>query len=160
MSQPTPPDAETGREPFCGETRMCEIVFPEDTNPLGKMFGGRALQLMDKAAGVAAARYCHTAVVTACSDRVDFSVPIDGGEIIELVAKVVYTGRTTMVVRVELFAEGRFATRRELCTSGHYTMVSVDERSRPIPVRTLDPVTDEDTRAWERARSLSQRTEG
>ena len=152
------PHGSTAPEPFRGDTHMCEIVFPEDTNPLGKMFGGRALQLMDKAAGVAAARYCHTAVVTAASDRVDFAVPIDSGEIIELIARVVYTGRSTMVVRVNLYAEGRHATRRQLCTTGHYTMVSVDDDHHPMSVPEFVPETETERKAHERARLSAKRT--
>lgn len=143
---------------FCGETRMCEIVFPEDTNPHGTMFGGRALQLMDKAAGVAAARYCHHPVVTASSDRVNFSVPIPQGSIIELVAKVVFTGRTSLVVKVDLYCEGRLATQRVLATSGYLTMVAVDPELKPLPViPPLELETDADRVEWEAAKRMRGR---
>ncbi len=143
---------------FCGETRMCEIVFPEDTNPHNTMFGGRALQLMDKAAGVAATRYCHHPVVTASSDRTNFTVPIPQGAIIEFVARVVYTGRTSIVVKVELFCEGALATHRTLATAGYFTMVAVDANLKPIPV--IEPLvieSDEAQAEWDAAKRMRGR---
>ena len=47
---------------------MTEIVFPQDTNPMGTMFGGAAYALMDKAAFVAASRFSGSIVVTASSE--------------------------------------------------------------------------------------------
>ena len=48
------------------ETRICEFVFPSDTNHLGTLYGGTLMAWMDKAAGVAALRRAgSSAVVTA-----------------------------------------------------------------------------------------------
>ena len=66
------------------EARMIEMVFPEQTNHLGTLFGGQALAMMDKAAFIAASRYARRAVVTASSERVDFHVPVRQGELVEL----------------------------------------------------------------------------
>ncbi|MGI8688231.1 MAG: acyl-CoA thioesterase, partial [Thermomicrobiales bacterium] len=84
--------------------RSTNFVFPNDTNHHGTMFGGRVLQLMDQTGAIAAARFAHTTVVTAAMEAVSFQQPIREGEIIETVARVVYTGRTSMIVRVDVFA--------------------------------------------------------
>ncbi len=156
MVPPRCSDPESAAGPYTGSTHICEIVFPEDTNPYGKMFGGRALQLMDKAAGVAATRYCHHHVVTASSDRVDFDVPIPQGAIIELISKVVYTGRSSLGVRVDLYTEGPLADQCVLATRGFFTMVAVDTDLRPLVgvVAEFVPKTDEEQADWERARHL------
>ncbi|MEE8370304.1 MAG: hotdog domain-containing protein, partial [Dehalococcoidia bacterium] len=39
------------------QVEMTEIVNPEDTNPMGTIFGGRVMALMDKAAAVASMRH-------------------------------------------------------------------------------------------------------
>ena len=44
---------------------LAEIVFPDQTNHYGTLFGGEALEMMDKAAFIAASRLSRTAVVTA-----------------------------------------------------------------------------------------------
>src|SRR6266571_104338 len=58
---------------------MIEMVFPDQTNHYGTLFGGHALRLMDKAAFVAASRYARRVVVTACSERVDFKKAVHHG---------------------------------------------------------------------------------
>lgn len=66
---------------------MIEMVFPDQTNHYGTLFGGHALPLMDKAAFVAAAwRYSRRTVVTACSERVDFKNAVYYGNLIEMTA--------------------------------------------------------------------------
>ncbi|HVJ88444.1 MAG TPA: acyl-CoA thioesterase, partial [Labilithrix sp.] len=87
------------------EARLIEMVFPEQTNHYGTLFGGQALALMDKAAFIVASRYARRTVVTASSERVDFHVPVRQGQLVELVARVVATGNTSLSVEVELFAE-------------------------------------------------------
>ena len=47
------------------EARLIEMVFPQQTNHYGTLFGGQALALMDKAAFVVASRYARRTVVTA-----------------------------------------------------------------------------------------------
>lgn len=129
------------------EARSAHYVFPDDTNHLGSMFGGRVLQLMDETGGIAAGRYARMAVVTAAIDAVSFAHPIRQGMIIEAVARVVYTGRTSMIVRVEVFAEDPLAGERVRATTGYLTMVAVDEGGRPAPVPPLHVETDEERAA-------------
>src|SRR3954470_15391864 len=83
------------------------FVFPNDTNHHGTMFGGRVLERMDQTGAIAAARFANSAVVTAAMEAVSFQHPIREGMIIETVARVVYTGRTSMIVRVDVFADNQ-----------------------------------------------------
>jgi uncharacterized protein (TIGR00369 family) len=121
------------------EARLVEMVFPEQTNHYGTLFGGQALALMDKAAFVAASRYARRAVVTASSERVDFHTPIRQGHLVELVARVVATGRTSMTVEVEMFSEDLLTGTRELGTRGRFVLVALDGHQRPAPVPPLRP---------------------
>jgi RecQ family ATP-dependent DNA helicase len=117
------------------ETRMCEFVFPSDTNHLGTLHGGRLMHWMDTAAGVAALRRSGSAaVVTAAVEALTFRVPIRHGELVELVARVESVGRTSMTVRVEAHREETTVHARELCTVGTFTMVAVDADGSPTPV--------------------------
>jgi uncharacterized protein (TIGR00369 family) len=87
------------------ETRIVEMVFPNQTNHYGTLFGGAALRLMDMAAFVAASRHARRPVVTASSERIDFHVPVRQGQLAEVVGRVTNTGRTSLTVEVELWAE-------------------------------------------------------
>src|SRR5215471_7295450 len=108
------------RRRWVAETRIVEMVFPDQTNHYGTLFGGHALRLMDQAAFISASRYCRSTVVTASSERVDFHTPVHQGQLVELVAKVTKTGKTSMTVEVELFAEWLLTGKRTLCTRGRF----------------------------------------
>ncbi|MFC5570545.1 acyl-CoA thioesterase [Lysobacter yangpyeongensis] len=116
------------------EARLWEIVFPDDANHLGTLFGGRALAWMDKAAFIAATRYARHTVVTARSEQVDFHVPVRQGQLVELVARVVDVGRSSMQVEVELHTEDAHAGTRHLCTRGRFVMIALDANGRPAAV--------------------------
>ena len=118
------------------ETRMCQFVFPGDTNHLGTLYGGTLMAWMDQAASVAAIRRSGSAaVVTAAVDTLTFRVAIRQGELVELVARVTSVGRTSMKVTVEAYREDPVTHTRELCTEGSFAMVAVDADGRPTPVR-------------------------
>jgi acyl-CoA hydrolase len=116
------------------EARVLESVFPTDTNPQGNLFGGTLVSWMDKAAGFAAMRRARSTVVTAAIEDIAFSVPILQGDLVEVLARVVSVGRTSMRVRVEVSKENPIKGTRELCTVGHFTMVAMGPDRRPLPV--------------------------
>ena len=116
------------------EARLIEMVFPEQTNHYGTLFGGQALALMDKAAFVAASRWARRTVVTASSERVDFHVPIRQGQLVELIATVIAIGRTSMTVEVEVHAEDLLSGDRQLGTRGRFVMVALDAHGKPAAV--------------------------
>ena len=119
------------------EVRMADIVLPNQTNNHNTMFGGEVMALMDRAAGIAALQFCRKPVVTASSERIDFRTPIQAGEIIEAVARVIYVGRTSMITRVHIYAEHPLIGDRRVCTTGYFSMVAVDAEGRPVPVPRL-----------------------
>lgn len=116
------------------ETSFVEMIFPDQANHYGTLFGGNALSLMGKAAFVAATRRARCAVVMARSDKTEFHVPVRVGEIVELAARVTRVGRTSMTVVVEMTAEALLSGDRRLAVRGSFEMVAVDAAGRPIPV--------------------------
>ena len=119
------------------EARMTEIVFPDHTNHLGTLFGGQALAWMDKAAFLAASRYARGTVVTARSERIDFHTAVSQGAVVELVARVVETGRSSLQVEVEMRSEDLHTGASQLATRGRFTMVALDCDGKPTPVPAL-----------------------
>lgn len=119
------------------QTTHVEMVFPEQTNHYGTLFGGQALALMDKAAFVVASRYARRTVVTASSERVDFHVPVRQGQLVELTATILSTGRTSMVVEVALVAEDLLTGDRQLGTRGRFVMVALDAHGHATAVPPL-----------------------
>jgi acyl-CoA hydrolase len=123
------------------EACLIEMVFPEQTNHYGTLFGGQALALMDKAAFIVASRYARRSVVTACSEKCEFHVPVRQGQLVDLRARVVSTGTTSMHVEVDLYCEDLISGDRQLATRGHFVMVALDAHGRPTQVPPL--TTDE-----------------
>ena len=130
------------------EVRIADIVLPNQTNNHGTMFGGDVLALMDRAAGIAALRFCRQPVVTVSTERIDFRTPIQRGEIIEAIAKVVYVGRTSMIVRIHIYAEHPLIGDRRICTTGYFSMVALDQAGQPVPVPRLLLEDDESRAEW------------
>lgn len=120
--------------PATSEICMVEMIFPEQANHYGTLFGGHALALMAKAAFVAATRHAGTSVVMARSERVDFSTPIKVGEMLELIARVSRTGRSSMTVEVQGTARSIGGAYERIALSGAFEMVAVDAEGRPRPV--------------------------
>ncbi|KRQ17128.1 acyl-CoA thioesterase [Bradyrhizobium manausense] len=115
-------------------TRFVEVVFPEQANHYGTLFGGNALSLMGKAAFVAATRRARCAVVMATSDKVQFHDPVHVGELVELTAQVERVGRSSMTVAVEVVAETLATGHRRIAMQGSFEMVAVDAAGKPTPV--------------------------
>lgn len=131
-------------------------AFPNMANPLGTLFGGEVLALMDIGAAIAAQRFCRTVVVTASTEPIDFRNPIYVGEIIELKCRVAWTGRSSMIVRCEVHGENPLTGDRRLCTIGHLNFVALDESGRPTPVPTLRVETDMEKRHWQTGERVRQ----
>lgn len=119
------------------EARLLESVFPTDTNPQGNLFGGTLVSWMDKAAGFAAMRHSRTTVVTAAIEDIAFEVPIFQGELVEITARVVKIGRTSMRIRVDVRKEDPIAATSQLCVVGHFTLVAMGPDRTPVAVAPL-----------------------
>lgn len=113
------------------QTMMVEMIFPEQANHYGTLFGGNSLSLMARAAFVAAARRARGAVVMARSEQVDFTTPVRVGELLELRAEIIRIGRSSMSVAVTGVAEEMGTGDRRDALSGRFEMVAVDRSGRP-----------------------------
>lgn len=134
------------------KSTLSSLMMPQDANIRGKVFGGVILKLVDHAAYVAAARHASSAdLVTVSFDKVDFRHPIEIGELVILEAQVHYTGRTSVQVGVEIFAEDLNTGRRRHSNSCLVTFVAVDKKGRPVPVPPVTPETEEEKRLYREA---------
>jgi len=140
------PDLTPRRSPW---VTTVDSVFPHHANPLGTIFGGRVLELLDVNSAIACFRFARTQVVTASTEPVDFRNPVHVGEIIEVRSRVAWTGRTSMIVRCEVTGENPYSGERRLCTMGHLNFVALDAAGRPTPVPRLLVESDEERAHWD-----------
>ncbi len=134
-----------------------ELVIPPYTNHFGTIFGGKMLELMDITGAMAAMRFANEDVVTASIDAVDFKKPIQLGDIIELKGKVIYTARTSMVVKVDLFRVDKTERQRDFSCRGYLVFVAINSDGKPTEIPTLKVVTDEDKKNWGIGEKIKQR---
>jgi len=87
-------------------------------------------------------RYC----VTVSVGNIHFHCPILVGDLVELHARVVTTGRTSMHIHVTVQAGDPKSGESRQTTDCMVVMVAVDENSHPVSVPALVPQTDEQKR--------------
>ncbi len=124
-------DAAPGIEAASDTLHMVDMVFPPQTNHYGTLFGGDALKMMGKAAFIAATRHARATMVMAASERVDFRAPVEQGQMVELIARVTMTGRSSLRVAVELWAEHLLSGARRCAAKSEFVMVAVDCNGKP-----------------------------
>ena len=138
----------TARRPSDSAVETTHLVLPPDTNAHGTVFGGRIMQWMDIAAGIAAGRHCGRGVVTAAVDELVFARPIRMGDVVIIKASVNHTGRTSMEVGVRVEREDPSSGRREHCLTGYFTFVAVDTAGHPMPAPQVVPETQDEQRRF------------
>lgn len=116
-----------GKEPT---TRL--VPMPADTNAAGDIFGGWIMSQVDIAGSVAAHRAARGRVVTVAVNEFQFHQPVYVGDLVSCYAEVVKTGRTSLTVFVEVFAERSRLTEECIkVTQATVTYVAIDEQGRP-----------------------------
>ncbi|MCZ6777824.1 MAG: acyl-CoA thioesterase [Acidobacteria bacterium] len=120
-----------GRRPASSRVVMTSVVLPTDTNTRGTIFGGRILEMIDKAGAISAIRHCRSAVVTASIDQVHFLSPVHQGDIVSLEASVNQVFRSSLEVGVKVYSEEASSGRRCHTTTAYVTMVALDENGEP-----------------------------
>jgi len=125
---------------------MTELVMPQEINPLGSVFGGWVMALMDKAAAMAATRHCRGPVATASVDSIDFLAPMNLGHIVLLSAFLTQTFRTSMEVEVVVHSEDPLTGEHVKTCSAYFTMVSLGSDGHPRTAPALKLVSQEEKR--------------
>lgn len=144
------PDADGGARttPAASEAVISELMMPNQVNPLGHVFGGVVLSMIDRAAAVSAMRHARRPVVTASIDRVDFREPIYAGELVTCCARVTCVGRSSMEVEVAVEAENPLTGGRRQTNLCYLTFVAIDEEHEPVQVPRLQLDNEDDRRRF------------
>jgi len=106
---------------------------PADQNPGGSIFGGWIMSYVDIAGSIPALARARGPVVTRAVDSFEFKKPVFVGDLISCYASIVSEGRTSMKVKVVVYAE-RMKKGDTCCikvTEAVLTYVAIDENRRP-----------------------------
>jgi acyl-CoA hydrolase len=110
------------------------LAEPVHVNFGGKVHGGAVMKWIDQAGYTCAAGWTGAYCVTSYVGGIRFLQPINVGEIVEVRAQLIRTGRTSMDVAIDIYASNpRNTTKHRTC---HCVMsfVSIDEQGRPKEV--------------------------
>jgi acyl-CoA thioesterase YciA len=108
------------------------IPMPGDCNANGDIFGGWVMANVDLAGAVVPARYAGGRMATVAVNEFVFKQPVRVGDILSFFAKLTRIGRTSITVKVEVYAE-RMGTQGEYnkVTEALLTYVAIDENGQP-----------------------------
>ncbi len=117
-------------------------MMPRDTNKHGTIFGGVLLSYIDLAGAIAAQRELQlrggnprAAFVTVALNRVEFKKPVLVGDVVRFVTQVVRIGRTSMTVKVDVYAERDSGTIHVTEAEGVFVAVDLTQpERRPVPI--------------------------
>jgi len=116
-----------------GTVELRELVLPTLANHHGTLFAGQGLQLLAKAAFLAARSLAQREVVMASVTGVDFIHPVPIGHQLLLRAWVSRVGRSSMTVCVTGLADAPDVPQDE-ALKGMFEMVAVDASGRPAAI--------------------------
>lgn len=132
---------------------LSEVMMPSQTNPSGNVHGGELMKMMDSTAYAAARKYCHANVVTARVDELEFHTPILIGDLVTCSAEVIYVGRSSMEVAVNVEVEVLEAEQEpQHALSAYFTMVALDRNGRPMAVPPMKLESEDEKALFEEAR--------
>jgi acyl-CoA hydrolase len=140
-----------GRHPRESEAVISELMMPQHANIMGNVFGGVLLSLVDRAAAVAAIRHARRPCVTVSVDKVNFREPIRVGELVTALARVNFTGHSSMEIGVKVIAENVLTGERRHTNSCYLTYVALDNEGHPTQVPAVVPETPDEKRRYDRA---------
>jgi len=145
MSDPSSPNAPSNPNasnraskvqlPTDQELVLKVIPMPADCNVNGDIFGGWVMAHVDLAGAVVPARYAGGRMATVAVNEFVFKHPVRVGDILSFFAKLTRIGRTSITVKIEVFAE-RFGSQNEYTkvTEALLTYVAIDELGHPREV--------------------------
>lgn len=89
-----------------GEEPVLRVMpMPADLNASGDVFGGWVMAQVDIAGAIPAMRRARGRIATVAVNSFLFKQPISVGDVVSFYASVVKTGRTSITVDVQVFAE-------------------------------------------------------
>ncbi|MCA9071390.1 MAG: acyl-CoA thioesterase [Planctomycetaceae bacterium] len=123
---------------------MTVLMTPDKANFTGNVHGGEMMKMLDEVAFACASRYSGHYCVTLAVDQVVFKQPVHVGELVTFLAKVNFTGRTSMEVGIKVIAEDIKARTCRHTNSCYFTMVAIGEDGEPteVPSVRLETVAD------------------
>lgn len=131
------------------------LAQPTDVNFGGKVHGGMVMKWIDQAGYACAVAWSGAYCVTASISGIQFVAPILIGDLVTVKARLIYTGRSSMHMAVDVLAQDLRKGEQRLATSCVMVFVALDSPDgKPTPVPAWEPHSEAEVRLQEQARRL------
>lgn len=152
--------AEMARQEWTGAGSAPHMTFrflsaPTDVNWSGRTHGGTVMAWIDETAYACAAGWSKAHAVAVYAGGIHFHRPIPIGHILEIEARLLMTGRTSMHIGLRVRSGDPRNPVMELSAQCLSVFVALDDDGRPLEVPTYVPATEEDIRLNEHAAKLT-----
>jgi acyl-CoA hydrolase len=117
------------------------ISEPLDVNFGGKVHGGMVMKWIDQTAFACASNWAEAYCVTIYVGGIKFYKPIQISEIVKIDASIIYTGRTSMHIAVDVASRPVVGSKFEKTTHCIIVFVCVDAVGNPQAVQKWIPTT-------------------
>jgi len=124
------------------------LAEPQHVNFGGKVHGGQVMKWIDQAGFACASAWSGCYCVTAYVGSVHFEAPILIGDIVDVRAEVIMTGRTSMHISVDVSARDPKVQAIRRTTHCVLVFVALDDVLKPKAVPTLKPENDAQRARW------------
>ncbi|MGA2506860.1 MAG: acyl-CoA thioesterase [Chitinispirillaceae bacterium] len=132
-----------------GHQRQREIILrfvaePTDMNVYGKVHGGAVMKWIDQAGYACAVGWSGCPCVTVYVGGIRFYKPILIGNVVEVHAKLIYTGTTSMHIAIDVSSGDLKKQEQVPTTHCVIVFVAIDGNGQPVKVQAWEPRTKED----------------
>lgn len=129
-------------------TEQVHVLLHAQINGQGRLFGGILMQWIDEVAAITGKRHAQSEVTTAAIDNLNFKSGAYLNDLIVLIGKITYVGRTSMEVRVDTYVEDLKGQRRSI-NRAYVILVAVDNKGNPIEIPGLVIENESEKAEWE-----------
>ena len=129
------------------------LAEPNTVNFGGKVHGGTVMKWIDEAGYACATRWAKRYCVTVSVGSIRFQRPILIGDLIEVEARLAYTGRTSMNISVEVRSGDIKTGQMAVVTDCLVVFVAVDADGKPLPAEAWRPETPGDIALAQRVKA-------
>jgi acyl-CoA hydrolase len=122
------------------------LAEPGDVNYGGQVFGGAVMKWIDQAGYALAVGWSGLYAVTVYVGGIQFENPIAIGSLVEVRARMLHTGRTSMHIGIDVHASDPRVPNPAPRRTTHciIVFVAVDAERRPTAVPSFVPASDEE----------------
>ena len=129
------------------------LAEPSTVNFGGKVHGGTVMKWIDEAGYACATRWAKRYCVTVSVGSIRFERPIMIGDLVEVEARMAYTGTTSMNMSVEVRSGDMKLGQMEKVTACLVVCVALDEHGTTVPAPQWQPETPGDMAVAERVKA-------